>query len=153
MQARAARRILALALVPLAFGLCPAQGQALEFRSISMPGAVLYDAPSASAKKLYILSGGYPVEVVVSVEGWQKVRDAGGGLAWVPLADLSEEKTVMISIARAAVKGEPSEDAATVFEAEQGVVLRVLESASGWLKVQHRDGSSGFVRIGQVWGG
>ncbi|MFN0318426.1 MAG: SH3 domain-containing protein [Burkholderiales bacterium] len=148
MRARAARRILALALI-----LFPALGQALDFRSIRMPGAVLYDAPSANAKKLYILSGGYPVEVVVSVEGWQKVRDASGGLAWIPAADLSEEKTVMISVARAAVKGGPSEDVATVFEAEQGVVLRVLDSANGWLKVQHRDGSSGFVRVGQVWGG
>lgn len=128
-------------------------GQALEYRSIRMSGAVLYDAPSASAKKLYILSGGYPVEVVVSVEGWQKVRDASGGLAWIALADLSEEKTVMISTARAAVKSEPGDDAITVFEAEQGVVLKVLESANGWLKVQHLDGSSGFVRIGQVWGG
>ncbi len=146
--ARVAQRILVMAL-----SLSPVLVQALEFRSVRMPGAVLYDAPSASARKLYILNGGYPVEIVVSVEGWQKVRDASGGLAWIALGDLSEEKYVMISVARAAVKREPADDAITVFEAEQGVLLKVLDLASGWLKVQHRDGTSGFVRIIQVWGG
>lgn len=146
--ARVARRALVLAL-----SLSPGLADALDFRSIRLPGAVLYDAPSASARKLYILSGGYPVEIVVSVEGWHKVRDASGGLAWIALADLSEEKTVMISVARAAVKREPADDAITVFEADQGLLLKVLEASNGWLKVQHRDGSSGFVRISQVWGG
>ena len=36
--------------------------QALEFRSVDAEAAVLYDAPSAQAKKLFILSRHYPVE-------------------------------------------------------------------------------------------
>jgi hypothetical protein len=33
------------------------------------------------------------------------------------------------------------------------VVLDLVEpGASGWVRVRHADGSSGFVRIGQVWG-
>jgi hypothetical protein len=40
-----------------------------------------------------------------------------------------------------------------VFQAEQGVALEVMEhGSSGWLKVRHRDGQSGFVKISQVWG-
>ncbi|MGH8700070.1 MAG: hypothetical protein ACREVR_02685, partial [Burkholderiales bacterium] len=47
-------------------------GAAADFRSVAENAAVLYDAPSAKAKKLYVVSHGYPVEVLVVVEGWSK---------------------------------------------------------------------------------
>jgi len=53
---------------------------AAEFRSIADPAAVLYDAPSAKANRLYVIGRNYPVEIVVVVEGWTKIRDAGGEL-------------------------------------------------------------------------
>ena len=116
------------------------------------PGAVLFDAPSASAGKLFILGPGYPVEVVVSVEGWFKVRDATGAMAWIPVDRVSEDRNVIISVARASIRKDPTEGAQLAFEAEQGVMLKVLDATPGWLKVQHRDGVSGYVRTSQVWG-
>src|SRR3954463_9587813 len=56
---------------------------AVEFRSVGVPATILYDAPSLKARRLYILNQSYPVEVVVTLEGWYKVRDASGGLALV----------------------------------------------------------------------
>ena len=53
---------------------------AIEFRSINA-ATVLYDAPSARGGKLFVIKRDTPVEVVVSLEGWSKVRDAQGGLA------------------------------------------------------------------------
>lgn len=126
---------------------------ALEFRSVRAPGAVLFDAPSQSAGKLFILGAGYPVEIVVSVEGWHKVRDATGALAWVAVDRLSTERNVIINVPRAAIRGAASEDAPVVFEAEQGVLMKVLEVRPGWLKVRHRDGGTGFLRAAEVWGG
>ena len=42
--------------------------------------AIAYDAPSAKARKLFVASRDYPIEVIVNVEGWVKVRDAAGDL-------------------------------------------------------------------------
>jgi len=50
--------------------------------------------------------------------------------------------------------------AAPVFRAERGVLLELAEPASaatttatpGWVKVKHRDGQSGYVRITQIFG-
>jgi len=47
---------------------------AAEFRSVAEP-SVFYDAPTLRGKKLYVAPRGMPVEVVVSIEGWQKVVD------------------------------------------------------------------------------
>jgi SH3-like domain-containing protein len=60
----------------------PAVVVAAEFRSVSERVAVLYDAPSARATKLFVVSQYYPVEVMVSVDNWLKVRDVSGELAW-----------------------------------------------------------------------
>ncbi len=67
-------------LAPLLFAL-PAQ--ALDYRSVEPASAVFYDAPAASARKLFVVSRFYPVEVVVSLADWIKVRDVTGALAWV----------------------------------------------------------------------
>lgn len=115
--------------------------------------AAMYDAPSQKAKSLYAIARGTPVEVVVNVEGWVKVRDPKGDLAWIEKRHLSDKRTVIVRAARAQVRAEGDDKAALVFEALQDVVLGLLEpAATGWLKVQHRDGQQGFVKAAQVWG-
>lgn len=42
---------------------------AIDYRSVEAPVAVLYDAPSQKAKKLYLLKAQTPVELVVRLEG------------------------------------------------------------------------------------
>jgi SH3-like domain-containing protein len=126
---------------------------AVEFRAISDNAAILYDAPSVKGKKLYVVGRGYPVEVVVTVEGWVKVRDAGGELAWVESKLLTDKRTVMVKVALAQVHESADERSAIVFQAQQNVLLDLMEVvAGGWLRVRHRDGQAGFVKATQVWG-
>lgn len=134
-----------------AVGIAPAA--ALDFRSVSENAAVLYDAPSAKANKLYIVNNGYPLEVVVAVEGWIKVRDVSGDLAWVESKNLTDRRTVMVKVPLAQVRQSADDNAPVVFQAQQNVILDLVEATSGgWLRVRHRDGQTGFVKAGQVWG-
>jgi SH3-like domain-containing protein len=126
---------------------------AAEFRSIADNAAVLYDAPSAKSKKLYILGRNYPVEVVVAVEGWTKIRDAGGELAWVENKNLSERRSVMVKVNLADVRQAADDKAPLAFQAEQNVLLDLVElTGTGWARVTHRDGQSGYIKLNQVWG-
>ena len=52
-----------------AFALIGAAGTALalDFRSVEVPVAILYDSPSLKGKKLYLIRSQTPVEVVVRV--------------------------------------------------------------------------------------
>ncbi len=125
---------------------------ALEFRSVAPPAAVLYDAPSLKARKLFILNQGYPVEVVVTLDAWLKVRDASGELAWIEAKNLSTQRSVMVKVARAEVRRAPDENAPVVFLVEQDGLLEVIETADNWAQVRHRDGATGYIRITQVWG-
>ncbi|HSC95372.1 MAG TPA: SH3 domain-containing protein [Burkholderiales bacterium] len=144
-------RVLCILLAPVLFA--ASQASAAEFRSVAENAAVLYDAPSAKAKKLYVVNQGYPVEIVVVVEGWSKVRDATGEMTWIETKQLADKRTVMVRMPIAQVR-EAADDAAPVaFQAQQNVLLELLEvTGSGWLRVRHRDGQTGYVRVAQVWG-
>jgi len=148
---RASARCAALA-AGLALLTCDRVAWAVEFRSIGSTAAVLYDAPSLKARRLFILNQSYPVEIVVSLEGWYKVRDAAGGLAWVEAKDLSTRKMAMVKVPRADVRRAADENAPVVFQAEQDVLLEVLDTVDNWAHVKHSDGTVGYIRITQVWG-
>ena len=126
---------------------------AAEFRSVADHAAVLYDAPSVKAKKLHILGRNYPVEIVVVVEGWIKIRDAGGELSWIEAKNLGERKSVMVTAKIADVRQTADDSAPLVFQAEQNVLLDLMGlTGTGWAHVSHRDGPSGYIRLNAVWG-
>ena len=91
---------------------CSAAALALDFRSVADPAAILYDAPSTKAQKLFLLSRDYPVEVVVKVEGWTKVRDDTGDFGWIENRQLSERRTVMVKSSGAEARQSASDAAA-----------------------------------------
>lgn len=139
----------ALALLLLAASVAPAG----EFRSIAEPATPMYDAPSVKATKLFVASRFYPVEVIVQVDNWTKVRDVAGDLAWVEKKTLSETRTAVVTAALADVRQKAEDGAPLVFQARRGVALEIVELGVGpWIKVLHRDGQAGFVRANQVWG-
>ena len=126
---------------------------AAEFRAVADDAVILYDAPSAQSQKLFVVNQGYPLEVVVSVQGWVKVRDAGGALSWVDAKKVSaKSRSVMVRVAQATVRQAADDSAAVVFQAQQNVLLELTESAGAWLRVKHRDGATGFIRASSVWG-
>ena len=127
--------------------------EAGEFRSIAENGTPMYDAPSIRAKKLFVASRYYPVEVVINIDTWVKVRDQAGDLSWVEKKTLSDKRTVIVTAAVAEVRQTANDQAALVFQAQQGVALDVAEPpAGGWIRVRHADGQTGYIKINQVWG-
>jgi SH3-like domain-containing protein len=144
------RTALALVLVLAALALPAA---AAEFRAIGDRAAVMYDAPSLKADRLFVASRGYPFEVLVKLDQWTKVRDAGGEVAWVENRALGDRRNALVNVPLADVRAAPGAQAPLVFEAYRQVLLEVLEPpADGWVKVRHRDGQQGYARVSHLWG-
>lgn len=143
------RRLLATA----SLALLAAPVLAIDYRSVDVPAAILYDSPSLKGKKLYLIKAQTPVEVVVRLEGWFKVRDAEGTLAWLEAKQLSERRTLVVTAARAEIRQADKAEAPVLAELDKWVAVEFIEPAApGWAKVRHRDGVTGFVRATQVWG-
>ena len=126
---------------------------AVDYRSVSVPAAILYDSPSQQGKKLYLIKAQTPVEVVVRLEGWFKVRDAEGSLAWIESRSLAERRMLVVTAPRGEIRQSDKPEAPLVAELDKWVAVEFVEAASpGWAKVRHKDGEAGYIRSTQVWG-
>ena len=127
-----------------------------DFRQTSEVATVAFEGPSARATRQFIYSRGTPVEVVVQIEGWVKVRDAQGTLAWLEKKALTDRTNVQVKAPTAEAYASPDAASAIVFRAENGVLLQLVTpqppSAGAWAQVRHRDGQTGFVRLDALFG-
>jgi len=141
-------RRLVLLLLAVAPGL-----QAAEFRSVQDNAAVLYDAPSRAATPLFVVQRNYPLEVIVNLDAWVKVRDAAGALSWIEKKSLGDKRMLLVTAPAAEARARPEDAAPAAFSAAQNVTLELVEVApNGWLRVRHADGATGYVRAAQLWG-
>ena len=155
MTRRAAAVIVAAAAIAVAAG-----APAADFRVTAEAPTVLYDAPSARAKPQFVYGRDVPVEVLVGVEGWTKVRDAAGTIGWIAARSLTERRVLQVRGPVADARANADEAAPVAFRAADGVLLELAEPAGsaattafpGWVKVRHRDGAVGYVRVSQVFG-
>ena len=115
--------------------------------------AVMYDAPSRASTPVYVASRYYPVEVIVNLDAWVKVRDHTGALSWIERKSLTDRRMVIVTAPNVEVKSKADDAAPSAFQATQNVALELVEIApGGWVRVRHPDGSGGFVKSSLVWG-
>ena len=144
MRARALLAVLAFAAT---------RASASDFRTVEENAAVLYDAPSRAATRLFVVSRFYPLEVIVNLDAWVKVRDHTGALAWIEAKSFGARRMVLVTGASAEARQRPEDTAPIAFVAAQNVALELVEIApAGWLRVRAADGAAGYVRASQVWG-
>lgn len=128
--------------------------QSFNFKAIGNAPTVMYDAPTQKGIKRFVAPPGMPVEVVHVSGSWSKVRDVAGDMSWVETKDIGTKRTVVVTAANAKIRTRADETAPLAFSADKGVLLDIAEPVvSGWIKVKHRDGQTGYVRAAEVWGG
>lgn len=126
---------------------------AADYVSVGESSAILYDAPSLKAKKMFVVNRYMPFEQVVVLDNWVKVRDRSGALYWVEKRVLSSMRYVFALSPVLDVRAEPDLGAPRLFQVRQQVALERIESTgTGWVKVRHQDGDVGYVRSTEVWG-
>lgn len=119
---------------------------------------MLYDAPSAQGKKLFLLGQGYPVEIIVNLGEWLKVRDNQGGLSWVEAKQVDTKRTLLITQSQAEMHEAADALSKLLCKLDKDVVVDFIEpviaDAAGktWVKVRHRDGLTGYILTTVVWG-
>lgn len=101
---------------------------------------------------LWLLSRGYPLQVIGTRGKWVKVRDFENDEGWVyrPLTAARPHHVVKASIAN--VRSGPSTRTRVVGKLAYGEVVRTLEKRSGWVKVRHESGVKGWIARRLLWG-
>jgi len=125
-----------------------------EFRSVAFAKTILYEAPSATTKKLYLVGEGYPLEIIVNLGDWLKVRDPYGTLSWAESKNLQSKRTVIVKVDKANIFKDPESKSALVATIEKDVVIELSDPliANGWIKVRYQQDLDGYIQTSQVWG-
>ena len=124
-----------------------------DYITTSRP-AILYDAPSTEGDKRAVVGPGYPLEVLVRLENWLKVRDRTGELLWIESSNAQGKPSVIVTSATANVLEKPQSDAPTRYHVTEGVTLELAGDSGqpGWVKVRHPQGGEGYLSLMDVWG-
>jgi len=125
-----------------------------EFRSVAFAKTILYEAPSATTKRVYLVGEGYPLEIIVNLGDWLKVRDPYGTLSWVESKNLQSKRTVIVKADKANIYKDPESKSALVATIEKDVVIELSDPliANGWIKVRYQQDLDGYIQTSEVWG-
>jgi len=105
-------------------------------------------------KKTLLLGQFYPVEIIVNLGDWLKVRDAQGVISWVEAKQLSTKRMLLVKANSAEIRIAADPTSKVVAIIEKDLVLELLDVAvtNGWVKVKHRDGLTGYILTSSIWG-
>ena len=96
-------------------------------------------------------TSGTPLRVTAEHENWRRVEDAEGMGGWVHYALLSGVRSVLVSADMAEFRLKPSRSAGVAFQAEQGVIGRLMACDPDWCRVNIQ-GEKGWIEKTALWG-
>jgi SH3-like domain-containing protein len=94
---------------------------------------------------------GMPLKITAEYENWRRVEDIDGVGGWVHYSLLSGGRTVIVTEDMVPVRTEAAAGAPVVFQAEAGVIARVLSCAADWCRIS-AEGERGWVEARSLWG-
>lgn len=94
---------------------------------------------------------GMPLRITAEYENWRRVEDADGEGGWIHYSLLSGVRSVMVQQDMAEFRAQPDDRAEVVFQAEMGVIGKIVECHNGWCRVS-LDGEKGWVAETALWG-
>ena len=94
---------------------------------------------------------GMPLRVTAEFENWRRIEDQEGVGGWVHYTLLSGARSAMVTADMADFRDDPDDAARVAFQAEAGVLGRLLECNADWCRM-NVDGTRAWVRKTALWG-
>jgi len=126
-----------------------------EFLSVKAKNSILFEGPSSSTKKKFIVTEGYPLKIIVNLKDWKKVQDHLGKISWAQTKDLDRERTIITLKSKSTLYNKPNTNAVKLALIDKLVVLNLVSPivTDGWIRVKTATlGLEGFIRAEEVWG-
>ncbi len=152
--------ILAAFLVPAILVSALAEAQAATAIKVSQMVSIVRDnvnirsGPGKKYQVLWELDLGMPLRIVETRGNWYKVSDFEGDVGWVykTMVTRTPHLVVRKGVGRVTIYSKPASSAKIVGQAESGVVFRTLDRKTGWAKVRHQSGLTGWIQRDLLWG-
>ncbi len=94
---------------------------------------------------------GMPLRITAEYEHWRRIEDTEGVGGWIHYSLLSGVRSVIVAQDMATFYTQPDLASAIAYQAESGVVGRIVECGGGWCRISV-DGEKGWVETTALWG-
>lgn len=96
-------------------------------------------------------TAGMPLRITAEYDRWRRVEDYQGMGGWMQFNLLSGARSVLITQDMAEFRDSPDAAAQVAFQAELGVIGKVLECNADWCRV-NAGGEKGWILKAALWG-
>ena len=134
-------------------------GEAAGITMVSVAGEKvnMRKGPSTKYAVKWELGKGFPLRVIGSQGNWLKVSDFESDVGWVYKKLVNRNPHLVVKVnkksrKRANIRSGPGTKYKIIGKAEYGVVFKTLQRGDGWVKVQHEQGLTGWVKRSLLWG-
>jgi SH3-like domain-containing protein len=134
-------------------------GEAAGITMVSVAGEKvnMRKGPSTKYAVKWELGKGFPLRVIGSQGNWLKVSDFESDVGWVYKKLVNRNPHLVVKVnkksqKRTNIRSGPGTKYKIVGKAEYGVVFKTLQRGDGWVKVQHEQGLTGWVKRSLLWG-
>ena len=134
-------------------------GQAAGMTMVSVSGEKvnLRKGPSTRYPIIWELGKGFPLKVVGSKGSWYKVSDFENDVGWIYKNLVSRKPHLIVKVNKNSkeqinIRSGPGTAYQVVGKAQYGVVFETLQRKSGWVKVRHETGFTGWIKRSLLWG-
>lgn len=120
--------------------------------SVARSKVNMREGPGRKYTILWELGQGYPLRVIERKGNWLKVKDFENDSGWVLGKLVNKKPHVVVKKERINMRSGPGVTYKIVGGSAYGEVLRTMRHDKGWVRVEHDNGVTGWVRKDLVWG-
>jgi SH3-like domain-containing protein len=131
-----------------------AGSQALAQQMVSVSGMEvnMRSGPGTQHQAEWRLDRGYPLKVIGSQGGWLKVVDFEDDKGWIHQSLTSHRPYHVVKVKIANMRSAPTTRGRVIARLAYGQALKTLKRSGGWIKLQGKNGLSGWVAQRLLWG-
>jgi len=126
-----------------------------EMLSVKGEKVNMRSGPGKSFPVVYEYGKGFPLMVIIKKGDWVKVKDFEKDFGWIHKSLLIKKPQMVVKVSsrgKINIRSGPGTKYKRVGEAYYGVIFDTLVTKSGWVKVQHETGLTGWVKRDLLWG-
>jgi len=136
----------------LLFLLIPCVTLAAEIVSVKKDNVNVRSGPGTNFPVVMELFQGYPLQVIQKKGDWMEIVDFEKDKGWIYKPLITPGTTVIANGKKSInMRSKPNTKAPVVATVDRGVVLTKLSTEGKWVKVQHSQGTSGWIYAPLLW--
>ncbi len=124
---------------------------ASEYAVVNKDGVNIRSGPSTKNEILWEVFKNFPLQVIKRQGDWVQTIDFEGDKGWVYKPLLSKGKMVIVKVDAANLRIGAGTNYEIIATVKYGVVFKLLEKEGEWVKVEHKDGTIGWLHQKLIW--